>query len=119
MEEVTVRSAENATDGDHYSVLSRMVRAVSQDHAQLRTLVYEFARRKLRRNLYQQFEDGDWPGVQEQMRALEAAIAQVEADCARNALSFGSEPALTDGSPNDAADGVRPASNKIVTIGNR
>jgi hypothetical protein len=119
MEEVIVRSAENATDGDHYSVLSRMVTAVSQDHAQLRTLVYEFARRKLRRNLYQQFEDGDWPGVQEQMRALEAAIAQVEADCARNALSFGSEPALTDGSPNDAADGVRPASNKIVTIGNR
>jgi hypothetical protein len=119
MEEVAVPTADGAADGDHYSVLRRMVTTVSQDHAQLRTLVYEFARRKLRRNLYQQFEDGDWSGVQEQMRALEAAIAQVEVDCARNALSFSPEPPLTDLSSNDAALGMRPAANKVVTIGNR
>ncbi len=119
MEEVAVRSGESATDGDHYSVLTRMVTAVSQDHAQLRTLVYEFARRKLRRNLYQQFEDGDWSGVQDQMRALESAIAQVEADCARQALTFVPEPPLTQHPSAAAAPAVRPISHKAVTVGGR
>ncbi len=96
MEEVlSVRSAEADTDEDLHTILSRMIVAVSQDHAQLRMLVYEFVRRKLRRNLYQQFEDGDWSGVQEQMRALEAVIDQVETDFLRKTLTVSSELQLT------------------------
>ena len=60
-----------------------------------RLLVYEFARRKLRRNLYPQFEEGDWAGIQEQMQALETAISQIESDCAGKSLTFAPEPPLT------------------------
>jgi hypothetical protein len=78
---------------DHYSVLTRLIDSVSSDHAQLRALVYEFARRKLRRSLYQRFEDGDWAAIQEEMRALEAAINKVESR--QKAVSFAPEPPLT------------------------
>jgi hypothetical protein len=55
-----------------------MVSAVSEDHAQLRTLIYEFARRKLRKDLFRQFEDGDWSEIEKQISTLEAAIGQIE-----------------------------------------
>jgi hypothetical protein len=95
MEQVPVRSAENDSDEDHYLVLSQMIAAVSQDQSQLRALVYEFARRKLRRSLYPQFEDGDWTGIQEQLSALESAIDKVESDAADKGLTFAPEPPLT------------------------
>jgi hypothetical protein len=97
MEEVMARSVEGETDKDHYLVLTRIVDAVSQDHAQLRTLVYEFARRKLRRDLHRQFEEGDWSGIQERLAELEAAIDRVESDCKNRSppLTFASEPPLT------------------------
>ena len=60
----------------HYSVLAQMVSEVSQDHAQLRTFVYEYARTKLRKELYPQFLDGAWSEIEEQMRGLEDAIDQ-------------------------------------------
>jgi hypothetical protein len=74
-----------------------MVEIVTQDHAQLRLLVYEFARRNLRRSLHQQFEDGDWDGLQERMQELETAIADVESEYAQKnaAPTFVSEPPLT------------------------
>jgi hypothetical protein len=81
MDEIVLRSLANGTKQDHYhSVLGRMVSAVSQDHAQLRTLIYEFARRKLRKDLFRQFEDGDWSEIEKQVTTLEAAIDQIEAD---------------------------------------
>lgn len=96
MDEVSVRSStEVSADEDHYAVLTQMLTTASQDQAQLRLLVYEFARRKLRRSLYTQFEDGDWSGIQEQMRALESAIERIEADSAKEALTFPAEPPLT------------------------
>jgi hypothetical protein len=95
MDEVAVRSAEGSPDEDPYSVLSQMIATATRDQSQLRALVYEFARRRLRRNLYPQFEDGDWEGIQEQLNALESAIDKVESDWARKALTFAPEPPLT------------------------
>jgi hypothetical protein len=101
MEKIVLRPTEVGTKLDHYSVLARMVAAVSQDHGQLRMLIYEFARTKLRRDLYRQFEAGDWSGIEERVLALEAAIDQVEADFAHIAtpLPFVSEPALNRSTP--------------------
>jgi hypothetical protein len=95
MDEVPARTPEPGGEEDYYSILTRILAAVSEDHAQLRLLVYEFARRKLRRNLYPQFEDGDWAGIQEQMQALETAIDQIESDCAGKSLTFAPEPPIT------------------------
>jgi hypothetical protein len=95
MDEVAAHTPEPDGDESYYSVLTRMLAEISQDPAQLRLLVYEFARRKLRRNLYPQFEDGDWAGIQEQMQALETAIDQIEADWASQSLTFAPEPPLT------------------------
>ena len=81
MDDIVLRSMANGTKQDHYqSVLARMVSAVSQDHGQLRTLIYEFARRKLRKDLFRQFEDGDWSEIEKQISTLEAAIGQIEED---------------------------------------
>ena len=73
-------ASEAGTEQDHYSALVRMLSEVSQDHAQLRTFIYEFARVTLRKKLYSKFLDGAWSEVNEQVRALEAAIDQIEAD---------------------------------------
>jgi hypothetical protein len=107
MDEVARRAADPGGDAGYYSVLMRILTAVSQDHAQLRLLVYELARRKLRKSLATQFEDGDWSGIQEQMQALEAAIDQIESDCSHKSLTFVPEAPLTH---LDAIDG--PASSK-------
>jgi hypothetical protein len=95
MEPVIVRSPQDDVEEDHFSVLSRLITIVSEDQSQLRALVYEFARRKLRRGLYPQFEDGDWAGIEQQLSALEAAIAKVETDFARKSVTFAPEPPLT------------------------
>ncbi len=91
------RAADEAgTEQDHYSGLAQMLSEVSQDHAQLRTFIYEFARVTLRKKLYPKFLDGAWSEVNEEVRALEAAIDQIEADFAKSAprLRFNSQPAL-------------------------
>ena len=96
MDEIAVRSAPENSAQDYYTLLARTVAAVSEDQAQGRKLVYEFARRKLRRRLQQQFEEGDWAGIEAQMSALETAIDQVESQWAeRVPLTFVAEPPLT------------------------
>ena len=81
MDDIVLRSMAGETKQDHYhSVLARMVAAVSEDHTQLRTLIYEFARRKLRKDLFRQFEDGDWSEIERQVSTLEAAIDRIEGD---------------------------------------
>src|SRR5271170_1150281 len=84
---------------DHYSALARMVAEVSQDHSQLRTFIYEYARVTLRKELYPKFLDGAWSEVNQQVRELEAAIDKIEADFHGNAPRLGStsHPALLDG----------------------
>ena len=82
MEKIVLRLTEIGTRQDPYSVLSQVVAAVSRDQAQLRMLIYDFARTKLRQDLYPQFVAGDWSGIEKSALALEAAIAQVEADFA-------------------------------------
>jgi hypothetical protein len=85
----------NQDGGDEpYAGLVRLLGAVTDDHAQLRMLVYEFARRKLRRNLHRQFEDGEWTNIQQQIQALESAINKVEENFAQNALRFDPQPPL-------------------------
>ena len=84
MNEIRLRSAPTEAELNFQAVLARMLAAVSQDHAQLRALVYEFARTKLRKDLYRQFDELGWSGIAAQVLALEAAIDRVEAGCANN-----------------------------------
>src|SRR5580700_3853085 len=114
MDEIALRSLAGETKQDHYhSVLARMVAAVSEDHTQLRTLIYEFARRKLRKDLFRQFEDGDWSEIERQVSTLEAAIDRVETDFSSGApqLSFqGEQPAIgsSSGQPTTTSTALRP-----------
>src|SRR3984957_1757555 len=105
MEKTVPRLSQDGTKQDHYSVLARIVASVSQDHAQLRMLIYEFARTKLRRDLYRQFEAGDWAEIETQVLALEAAIDQVESDFVQIAapLPFVAETALDSGTVESSA----------------
>jgi hypothetical protein len=99
MDKLAVRTAEVGAEPDHYSALARLVAEVSQDHAHLRTFIYEFARTKLRKELYPRFVEGAWSEIEEQVQGLEAAINRIEADFADNApaLQFSARPALSDG----------------------
>jgi hypothetical protein len=104
MDDVTIPSAVQSVDPDHHALIAKMVAIVSEDRTQLRQMVYELARRKLRRDLYPQFEEGDWAGIRAQMELLQAAIHQVEDDCAGNSLKFAPEPPLAFRAPgNDFA----------------
>jgi hypothetical protein len=99
MEKIVLRFTGNGTEQDLYTILDQVVASVSQDQGRLRTLVYDFARTKLRQELYPQFVAGDWSAIETSMLALEAAIEQVEADRALNAPSLppASEPTLSNG----------------------
>jgi hypothetical protein len=96
MDKIVLRSAESAVTQDHYNILARMVAAVSQDHAQMRMMIYEFARITLRKNLYGQYKQLGWTGIAERVLALEAAIDRIEADFVENSgcLPAATEPAL-------------------------
>src|SRR5580704_9272842 len=99
MEKIVLRFTGTGTKQDLYTILDQVVASVSQDQTRLRTLVYDFARTKLRQELYPQFVAGDWPDIEKSMLALEAAIDQVEADRVLNAPSLppGSDPASSNG----------------------
>jgi hypothetical protein len=88
IDKIPAGSRQGEPERDHYDSLLRMVAEVSQDHAQLRTFIYEFARVKLRKELYPQFVDGAWSEIEDQVRGLEAAIDRIEADFAQGALSL-------------------------------
>jgi len=123
MDDIVLRSMANGTKQDHYqSVLARMVSAVSQDHAQLRTFIYEFARRKLRKDLFRQFEDGDWSEIEKQISTLEAAIGQIESDFSNTVprLSFQPEEAPNANTQEDSASSIlplQPISQKELLVG--
>ena len=80
-EKFVIRSTGGAVEQTYYSVLSRMIAATSQDRAQMRAMIYDLARvTMIRNNLYRGTKEVDWSRMQNQYRALEAAIKQVEAD---------------------------------------
>src|SRR3984957_17192651 len=111
MDDIVTRPMPNPTKRDHYhSVLARMVSAVSDDHAQLRTLIYEFARRKLRKDLFRQFEDGDWSEIEHQISTLESAIGQIEADFSHTVprLSYETEKAPSAGTHDASTPSALP-----------
>lgn len=69
---------------DYYrSFLVRTIAAAGQDHAQLRMLIYQFARSELRRELFQR-KDFCWAEMKEQTSALEKVIEQIESDFAEH-----------------------------------
>ena len=107
MDDVAVPSAVAKVDPDHYALIAQMVAIVSEDRAQLRQMVYELARRKLRRDLYPQFEEGDWARIRTQMELLEAAIHQVESDCAQKSLTFAADPPLAYRAPTNDFGGAQ------------
>jgi hypothetical protein len=119
MDEIALRAMEEEeAKRDHFhSVLARMVSTVTEDHNQLRTLIYEFARRKLRKDLFRQFEDGDWSEIERRVSTLEAAIDRVETDFSNGApqLSFrGEQPAIGNdsGKPPTTSSALRPISER-------
>ena len=119
MDEIALRAMEEEeAKRDHFhSVLARMVSTVTEDHNQLRTLIYEFARRKLRKDLFRQFEDGDWSEIERRVSTLEAAIDRVETDFSNGApqLSFqGEQPAIGNdsGRRTTTSTALRPISQR-------
>jgi hypothetical protein len=119
MDEIALRAMEEEeAKRDHFhSVLARMVSTVTEDHTQLRTLIYEFARRKLRKDLFRQFEDGDWSEIERRVSTLEAAIDRVETDFSNGApqLTFqGEQPAIGNdaGRPTTTSTALRPISQR-------
>lgn len=64
---------------DYYRFLVRTISTAERDSAQLRAIVYHYARGKLRKELWLR-TDLQWAQKKEQMSALEKAIEQVEAD---------------------------------------
>ena len=118
-------SATSLGEQDHYhSVLARMVSSVTQDHGQLRSLVYEFARRKLRKDLVRQFEDGDWSEIERQVSTLEEAISELETDFSHGdvpRLPFGGEQGTTTSDTAvsaPVAQPLPPISQKKLIVGN-
>ena len=81
-----LRPADHGSEEEHYVDLHQTVAELSQDHAQLRAFIYEFARIRLRKDLYPRFVEGAWFEIEEQMRGLERAIDRIEANFAQNAL---------------------------------
>src|ERR1700677_526927 len=86
MGELTYPANKAPTEQERYAALARMVSDVSQDHTRLRLLIYEFARVKLRKDLYGQFVDGAWAEINEQVQGLENAIDRIESNFTQPAL---------------------------------
>jgi hypothetical protein len=86
---------------EYYSLLAHTIRAVGQDEAQRRTMVYEFARVTLRKALCRQYlsrPQSSWQEIERQITALETAIDLIESDVAGGPMRLGysSDPAPSD-----------------------
>jgi hypothetical protein len=110
------------TNGSHVQVGPLLqIRLKKSPNAQVRMLIYEFARGKLRSDLYQQFQEADWSGIQQRVLELEAAIEQVELGFANRAplLSYVSEPTLSGGTQGVSKHGnlaLRPDTRKTASL---
>jgi hypothetical protein len=72
---------------EYYRFLVRTITTVGQDHAQLRRIIYHYARTKLRKELYGK-KDLQWAQIKQQMAAFEKAIEQIESDVADHTMFF-------------------------------
>jgi hypothetical protein len=79
---------QESAERDYYSALVGMVAEISQDQTELRRFIYDFARLKLRKELYPTFLDGAWSEVNQQIRALDTAIDRIESDFLRGSPSL-------------------------------
>ena len=82
METIARRPDQAANEQDYYSVLAGVLVSASQDHAQLRTLIFDLARIKLRKDLMARFQEVGASRMRQQLEALDAAIARIDADFA-------------------------------------
>jgi hypothetical protein len=73
-----------AGQSDYHTVLMRVIQSTTQDPQQLRNLVYELARIKLRRETWLQEPALSADDAKDHLLALEAAIADVEAITAQD-----------------------------------
>jgi hypothetical protein len=103
-------ASKELVDGHHYTTLSQLVAEASRDHTQLRGLIYEFARAKLRRELYPQFLDGAWSEIERQVLGLERAIVRVEADFGQTAQPLQSTSFLPGSQRTSAASTIHAES---------
>jgi hypothetical protein len=127
METIVRRPDQGATEQDYYSVLAGVVVSASQDHAQLRALIFDLARIKLRKDLMLRFQEVGASGMRLQLQALDAAIERIEADFAFLSLPSSSPLALTtatreeddttvDDQPDDPPSALRAGSQPPATF---
>ena len=101
---IIVHSTPSEVEQKYYSVLSRAIAAAGQDRARLRAMIYDLARiTMMRNNLYPERGEADWSSIQNQYRALEAAIERIEAQHSIDADQLPSYVAET--AIGDVADG--------------
>jgi hypothetical protein len=100
-ENIVVRSTNAVLEQKYYSVLSQMAAAAGHDRARMRSMIYDLARMAMiRNNLYPGGQEVDWSSIQDEYRALEAAIEQVEASYTGDAghlHSYVAKTAIGDG----------------------
>jgi hypothetical protein len=71
---------------DYYSSLAQVVMASARNDPQLRNMIYDLARHKLRRRVDWELKERVDTDGSKQLLALESAIEQIEADLARDIL---------------------------------
>ncbi len=81
---------------DYYAVLARAIGSITQDETQLRRMIYELARLKLRRQLLFQAQDLGRAGIERQFLEFETAIEQIEFDFAQNLPLLSDSNSATD-----------------------
>jgi hypothetical protein len=74
---------------DYHSALASVVMGAARNNSQLRTMIYELARSKLRERLRRQAKTVSHSERARQLLALEKAIEQIEADLEKGAPSDG------------------------------
>jgi hypothetical protein len=101
---------------DYYRFLVRTITTVGQDPAQLRMVVYQFARSKLRKELFAK-KDLRWAEMKQQMAALEKAIEQIESDVADHTVLLSAYPPAAPAAPPNPPIVAAAAQNSPMIAG--
>ena len=126
MDTIARRPDQAANEQDYYSVLAGVLVSASQDHAQLRALIFDLARIKLRKDLMARFQEVGASRMRQQLEALDAAIERIDADFAFlspptiSPLPLIATPRAVDGSaveqPDDPPSALRAGSQLPATF---
>jgi hypothetical protein len=73
---------------DYYAALAPVIAAFAPDNAQLRSMIYEVARSKLKEQLHRQAKVLSHSERAQQLLAFETAIEQIEADLTDNSSNY-------------------------------